>query len=95
MPMAQSRQRPWLDSRQLGRGDNSGRGSLVPVQMLVREGGLAGDTQAASNPDFFIDLTHIRLGRWPASGTAACRSLAMVSSQYKTATLINLWKQTL
>lgn len=53
MPMAQSRQRPWLDSRQLGRGDNSGRGSLVPVQMLVREGGLAGDTQATSNPDFF------------------------------------------
>lgn len=69
--------------------------SLVPMQMLVREGGVTGNTQAVSNPEvfffcFFIDLTHIRLGRWPASGTAACRSLATVSSQYKTATLVIL-----
>lgn len=76
-----------LDRVQLARSVSSGRGSPVPVQMLVREGSLAGNTRAASHPDFFIDPTHIRLGRWPASGTAACRSLAMVSSQYKTATL--------
>lgn len=43
-----------LDSRQLGRGGGSGRGSLVPVQILVREGGPAGSTQAASNPDFLL-----------------------------------------
>lgn len=53
---------------QLTRGGSYRRGSLVPVQMLVRAGSLAGNTQAASNPDFFIDPTHARRGQWPVAG---------------------------
>lgn len=53
---------------QLTRGGSYRRGSLVPVQMLVRAGSLAGNTRAASNPDFFIDPTHARRGRWPVAG---------------------------